>query len=68
MSFSDLLFKEANNITEPGERQAVQGLQAAFNKLQKKGDILTLQQSEKEARRYLRKIESVNMQSIVHKN
>ncbi|MCQ6958579.1 ATP-binding protein [Mucilaginibacter aquariorum] len=68
LSFSDLLFKEANNITEPGERQAVQGLQATFNKLQKKGDILTLQQSEKEARRYLRKIESVNMQAIVHKN
>jgi len=68
MSFSDLLFKETNNITEPGERQAVQGLQAAFNKLQQKGDILTLQQAEKEVRRYLREIETVNMQAIVHKN
>ncbi|MDB5125857.1 ATP-binding protein [Mucilaginibacter sp.] len=67
-SFSDLLFKEVNNITEPGERQAVQGLQVAFDKLQKKGDLLTLQQTEKEARRYLRKIETVNMQAIVHKN
>jgi NtrC-family two-component system sensor histidine kinase KinB len=67
-SFNDLLFKETNNITEPGEQQAVQGLQAAFNKLQQKGDILALQQAEKEARRYLRKIETINMQAIVHKN
>jgi NtrC-family two-component system sensor histidine kinase KinB len=67
-SFNDLLFKETNNITEPGERQAVQGLQVAFNKLQQKGDILTLQRAEKEARRYLREIETVNMQAIVRKN
>jgi signal transduction histidine kinase/HAMP domain-containing protein len=67
-SFNDLLIQEEHNITEPGDRQAVQGLRAAFNKLQQKADILTLQQAEKETRRYLRKIETVNMQAIVHKN
>jgi NtrC-family two-component system sensor histidine kinase KinB len=68
-SFYSQLNKEAHNLTEPGEKKSVEGLAASFHKLQSKlTTVAELAQAEKEARRYLRRIELINMKAIVHKN
>lgn len=67
--FNQQLTQEENNLTEPGEKEAAQSLRASFIVL-KNGSAGLMQQlqAEKAARRYLRKIELVNMQAIVRKN
>ncbi len=68
-AFNKALVKEENNITEPGEKETVQNLHASFTVLKNATATLPQQaQAEKAARRFLRKIELVNMQAIVRKN
>ncbi|MGI4751920.1 MAG: ATP-binding protein [Janthinobacterium lividum] len=68
-SFNKQLIKEENNITEPGEKEAVQSLHAPFIVLKNGSAALTQQlQAEKDIRKFLRKIELLNMQAIVRKN
>lgn len=68
-SFRNQLVKEEGNITEPGEKQAVQSLHASFTVLKNGSAPLTQQQqAEKGVRKFLRKIEVLNMQAIVRKN
>lgn len=67
--FNAQLIGEERNVTEEGERDATQGLRKAFQKLRSNNiPLLKQEQAELEARRYLRTIDLVNMQAIVHKN
>jgi len=66
--FEDRLDKEAHNITEKGEGEGVNGLKASFRVLLAAKTGKELLDAEKEVRRYLLKIEEVNMLAIVHKN
>lgn len=67
--FKAELIREEHNITEQGEKQAVEGLHKAFEGLQSTYATINQQvQVEREARRYLRAIDVVNMRAIVHKN
>ena len=68
-SFNQQLIKEENNITEVGEQEAVRKLRASFTVLKNAAATLPQQlQAEKDARKFLRKIEILNMQAIVRKN
>jgi len=66
--FKIQLDKEAHNITEKGENDCVNGLKASFNNLLTATAAADMQNAEKQVRRYLLKIEEVNMQAIVRKN
>jgi len=66
--FEAQIDKEAHNITEKGEQDAVNGLQASFGKLLTGNAESDLLESEKQVRRYLLTIEEINMQAIVRKN
>jgi NtrC-family two-component system sensor histidine kinase KinB len=67
--FNIQLVKEEHNITEVGEREAVKNLRKALNQFQNKtANVLLLKQAERNARKYLRTIDLVNMQAIVLKN
>jgi len=67
--FNTQLTKEEHNITEPGELGAVQNLRRVFNQLQDKTATTgQLKLAERDARKYLRTIDMVNMKAIVIKN
>ena len=67
--FNIQLIKEEHNITEVGEQQAVTDLRKAFDQLQNKtATTVQLKQAERNARKYLRTIDVVNMRAIVFKN
>ncbi|WP_214072653.1 ATP-binding protein [Mucilaginibacter sp. dw_454] len=67
--FNTQLVKEEHNITEVGERLAVGNLREAFNQLQNKtANGAQLKLAERNARKYLRTIDVVNMRAIVIKN
>ncbi|MCC8424373.1 ATP-binding protein [Mucilaginibacter sp. UR6-11] len=67
--FNIQLVKEENNITEAGELTQVKGLRNAFNQLQNKAAAVPqLKLAERDARKYLRAIDMVNMRAIVIKN
>lgn len=66
--FEKQLNKEAHNITEKGENDCVNGLKASFNTLLAAAAPTDRLNAEKLVRRYLLKIEEVNMQAIVRKN
>jgi NtrC-family two-component system sensor histidine kinase KinB len=68
-AFNTQLNKEAHNITEPGEKESVDGLKRAVNFLiAKPATSVDVTMAEKQIRRYLRDIEKINMQAIVRKN
>jgi NtrC-family two-component system sensor histidine kinase KinB len=68
-SFNIQLTKEEHNITEIGELDAVKNLRKTFVQLQNNtASSVQLKQSERDARRYLRTIDIVNMRAIVIKN
>ncbi|MDB4918784.1 ATP-binding protein [Mucilaginibacter sp.] len=67
--FNIQLVKEEHNITEAGELSAVRSLRKAFTELQNNSATpAQLKKSEREARKYLRMIDIINMQGIVLKN
>lgn len=59
---------EKENITEPGEKTAVQRLVVAYGQLKSAGTIEATKLPEKEIRFALRDIEVVNMKAISDKN
>jgi len=61
--FNRELIKEEHNITEANEKAAVANLRSAFNDVQK-----GLPGAEKNARKYLRQVELINMEAIMRKN
>lgn len=66
--FENVLNKEARNITEKGEQEAVDSLKAAFNALLSASAESDLHGAEKQVRHYLLEIEVMNMKAIVRKN
>ncbi|MCC8409187.1 HAMP domain-containing protein [Mucilaginibacter sp. UR6-1] len=66
--FSQSLLKEKNNITETGEREAVERLTAAFNKITSGKATIQLDATERQIRAILMDIEDVNMRAIVRKH
>ena len=69
VAFKTSLKMEEGNITERGENDAVANLKASFSRMQNKATAMPdWLQAEKDVRRYLRDIEKINMQAIVHKN
>lgn len=67
--FSQSLLKERNNITETGEREAVERLTTAFSKITTPGTTATqLEATERQIRSILMDIEDVNMRAIVRKH
>ncbi|MCD8739159.1 ATP-binding protein [Mucilaginibacter roseus] len=67
--FGQSLLKERNNITETGEREAVERLTAAFSKITIPGTTATqLEATERQIRATLMDIEDVNMRAIVRKH
>ncbi|HTH82626.1 MAG TPA: ATP-binding protein [Mucilaginibacter sp.] len=67
--FGGQLVKEQHNITETGEADAVQSLAKVFDQLQSRSTTpAQLKLAEREARKYLRTIDMVNMKAIVLKN
>jgi len=66
--FEQNLALEKKNITEPGEKEAVDRLSAAFESLLSSGGDQQRKLAERGIRRELAKIESVNMQAISNKN
>jgi len=67
--FDNQLTKEEHNITEAGELDAVQNLRKVFNQLKDKTTPASqLKLAERDARKYLRTIDMVNMKAIVIKN
>jgi NtrC-family two-component system sensor histidine kinase KinB len=68
-NFNIQLTKEEHNITEVGELDAVKNLRKTFVQLQSNtATSVQLKQSERDARKYLRTIDIVNMRAIVIKN
>ncbi len=69
-TFARQLQKEERNITERGEREAVQRLHQAFDELVSlnRSDLAELRQAERQVRQQLRYIETLNMQAIMRKN
>lgn len=66
--FNQQLNRQEQNITEPGEKQATQQLRAAFNRMEQSINVIALAQTERQVRKHLRQIETLNMQAIVRKN
>jgi NtrC-family two-component system sensor histidine kinase KinB len=67
--FNMQLTSEEHNVTEAGELEAVRQLRIAFNQLQNKAaNPGQLKQAERNARKYLRNIDIVNMRAIFFKN
>lgn len=66
--FNDLLQKEKQNITETGEREAVQQLVTTFSYLQSTSGDVAHQSNLQSLRRQLQVIETINMDAIMHKN
>ena len=66
--FEKNLALEKGNITENGEKKAVEQLEKAFAQLTSTGDAVRRQNSEREIRFALRDIEAVNMKAIHAKN
>ncbi|GAB2705894.1 ATP-binding protein [Mucilaginibacter koreensis] len=66
--FNQQLNRQEQNITEPGEKQATQQLRVAFNRMAQSTNVTTLAQTERQMRKHLRQIETLNMQAIVRKN
>jgi methyl-accepting chemotaxis protein len=68
-AFDNSLKKQENNITEPGEKEATQGVRAAFSALTIPGATPTgRQKAEKDIRSGLKTIDGLNMKAIVTKN
>lgn len=66
--FDAYLIKEKNNITEPGEGQAVADLERAFHLLSSRSESTeVLENAQRSVRANLQKIEVANMNAIVHK-
>lgn len=66
--FDTYLIKEKNNITEPGEREAVAELEVFFHLLVSQAQsIKVLQNAQRSVRSSLQKIEALNMNAIVRK-
>lgn len=67
--FNSQLQKEEQNITEAGEADAVKNLRITFQHLQDNtATAIQLKQYERDARKYLRMIDVVNMRAIELKN
>lgn len=67
--FENQLQNEEHNLTEHGETLAVKNLRTAFIAIKTVSTTsFQLAQNVKSARRYLRQIEVLNMNAIVHKN
>ncbi len=67
--FAAELHKEAHNVTEKGEGQAVALLAAAFRQLTApETDLVTQRQALKKVQLQLRRVDELNMKAIVRKN
>ncbi|MCZ4221746.1 ATP-binding protein [Pedobacter rhodius] len=66
--FEENLKLEGQNITEPGERTAVQKLENSFKTLQTTPSVDTRQRAVKDLRSLLQNIEELNMKAIYAKN
>ncbi len=67
--FNRQLARQEHNVTEKGEAEATQQLKAAFvNLTSSDTGLINRQQAERQVRRQLRAIETLNMQAILKKN
>lgn len=65
--FNSLLAKEEHNLTEKGEKQAVDSLKKAFLVFQS-AIIADVDQPQRNVRKFLQQVEVINMEAIVRKN
>jgi len=67
-AFDNALKKQERNITEPGEKEATAGVQAAFGQLTKAATANEGQKAERDIRSGLKTIDGLNMKAVVDKN
>jgi len=65
--FEQIITKEENNITEPGEKEAVTNLRSSFESL-KNSPLGNQRQAEKEVFRNIRKITDINLKAVDEKS